>query len=43
MEEWLVSNSRLPLPPAKGEDTIFEFVVGENGEWEHWLKRVIYH
>lgn len=38
-----MSNSRLPLPPAKGEDTIFEFVVGENGEWEHWLKRVIYH
>lgn len=32
--------SRLPLPPASGEDTIFEFVVDEKGQWEHWKNRV---
>ena len=40
MEEWFASNSTLPLPPAEGEDTIFEYVVGEQGEWEHWGNRV---
>ncbi|KAK3576985.1 hypothetical protein CHS0354_005992 [Potamilus streckersoni] len=40
MEEWLRKNSSLPLPPAKGDDTIFEYVVGENGDWEHWSGRV---
>ena len=33
-------DSKLPLPPAQGEDTIFEFVVSDSGEWEHWVKRV---
>ncbi|XP_070190341.1 dynein axonemal heavy chain 5-like isoform X2 [Littorina saxatilis] len=40
MEEFLVSNCSLPLPETEGEDTIFEYVVGENGEWEHWASRV---
>ncbi|XP_076466904.1 dynein axonemal heavy chain 5-like [Babylonia areolata] len=40
MEEFLMSSSSLPLPPTEGEETIFEYVVGENGEWEHWAKRV---
>ena len=32
--------SSLPLPKCEGEDTIFEFVVAENGDWEHWKNRV---
>ena len=40
LEEWLASNCTLPLPPAEGEDTFFEYVVGETGEWEHWTTRV---
>ena len=37
MEEFLQNHeAKLPLPPAKGDDTIFEFAVNEQGEWEHW-------
>ena len=32
--------SNLPLPPADGENTIFEYVVNSAGEWEHWHNRV---
>ena len=28
------------MPPAEGLDTIFEFLVNEQGEWEHWSERV---
>ena len=31
--------STLDLPPA--QDTIFEYLVNENGEWEHWDQRVM--
>lgn len=40
MEAFMVENCKLPLPKVSGEDTIFEYVVGENGEWEHWNNRV---
>ena len=41
MESFLMSHeSNLPLPPASGEDTIFEFVVDDKGQWEHWNNRV---
>ena len=30
----------LPLPVTKGDDTIFEYVVNDAGEWEHWEERV---
>ncbi len=30
----------MPLPPATGEDTIFEYVVNSSGTWEHWTNRV---
>ncbi|KAJ8315371.1 LOW QUALITY PROTEIN: hypothetical protein KUTeg_007521 [Tegillarca granosa] len=40
MEIWMKENSTLPLPPSEGEETIFEFVVGEGGQWEHWSGRV---
>ena len=28
-----------PVDPSSG-DTMFEYVVGENGEWQHWQERV---
>jgi dynein heavy chain, axonemal len=41
-EEFLVQNNRgLDLPKIKGDETIFEYVVSENGEWEHWNNRVV--
>jgi len=41
MESFLKSHeSNLPLPPSSGEDTIFEFVVDDKGQWEHWNNRV---
>jgi len=41
MESFLITHeSNLPLPPASGEDTIFEFVVDDKGQWEHWQNRV---
>ena len=33
-------NSSLPLPKLEGDDTIFEYVVSETGQWEHWNGRV---
>lgn len=36
----MTHESNLPLPPASGEDTIFEFVVDDKGQWEHWQNRV---
>jgi dynein heavy chain len=34
--------SHLAFPPVDSSvgDTMFEYVVGENGEWEHWKTRV---
>ncbi|CAH3041642.1 unnamed protein product [Pocillopora meandrina] len=42
MEEFARTNFELDLPPiAEGsQDTIFEFLVSEGGEWEHWNTRV---
>ena len=41
MEDFLKEHeSNLPLPPAEGDDTIFEFVVNQEGDWEHWSVRV---
>ena len=28
------------MPPADEQDTIFEFLVNEQGDWEHWSERV---
>ena len=39
-EEYLFEQRLLDLPKIKGEETIFEYLVGENGEWEHWNSRV---
>ncbi|KAH3727100.1 hypothetical protein DPMN_053025, partial [Dreissena polymorpha] len=40
VEDLIRQNSSVPLPNCQGEDTIFEYVVSENGEWEHWSSRV---
>jgi len=41
LQEFLQQHdSKLPLPAATGEDTIFEYVVAEKGNWEHWQSRV---
>jgi dynein heavy chain len=39
-EEFLFEQKNLDLPNIKGEETIFEYVVSESGEWEHWNTRV---
>ena len=40
MEDFLVGKGSFNMPPAEGLDTIFEFLVNEQGEWEHWSERV---
>ena len=43
MEEFLRQNaSHLDFPPVDPStgDTMFEYVVNEDGQWQHWLERV---
>ena len=42
MEAWLRQNTDLALPTCEPDsgDTIFEFFVNKEGEWEHWKTRV---
>uniref|UniRef100_K1QHZ6 Dynein heavy chain 8, axonemal n=1 Tax=Magallana gigas TaxID=29159 RepID=K1QHZ6_MAGGI len=41
MEEFLAKHpSALDLPPIKEGETIFEYVVDDHGEWQHWSLRV---
>ena len=40
MEGFLGGIGTLKLPPADGQDTIFEYLVNEQGQWEHWSERV---
>lgn len=41
LEEFLAEKKNLDLPPIKGEETIFEYVVNiETGQWQHWSHRV---
>ena len=42
LEEQMVAKGTLNLPNADASkgDTIFEYVVNEKGEWEHWDNRV---
>jgi dynein heavy chain len=40
LEEFLIEKKNLDLPKIKGDETIFEYVVAENGDWEHWNNRV---
>ena len=41
MEVFLKGHSaHLDLPHTEGEQTIFEFMVNEQGQWEHWENKV---
>ena len=40
MEGFLSGKGSLNLPLVEGQDTIFEYLVNEQGEWEHWSQRV---
>lgn len=40
MESFLSSQGNLNLPPVKENETIFEYLVDESGNWQHWSKRV---
>lgn len=41
LEDFLQNHpSRLPLPGASGEETIFEYLVDEKGQWQHWQTKV---
>lgn len=33
-------SSSLDLPPTQDNQTIFEFTVSEQGDWEHWSNKV---
>ena len=36
----LNTDLNLPLPPSDADNTFYEFMVSENGQWEHWSERV---
>uniref|UniRef100_A0A8C7LTV9 Dynein, axonemal, heavy chain 5 n=1 Tax=Oncorhynchus kisutch TaxID=8019 RepID=A0A8C7LTV9_ONCKI len=41
MEAFLEAHpATLDLPQTQGDQTIFEFMVNERGQWEHWSKKV---
>lgn len=40
MEAFLVEQDQLKLPPVQEEETIFEYLVDETGQWKHWSTRV---
>ncbi|XP_041422160.1 dynein heavy chain 5, axonemal isoform X4 [Xenopus laevis] len=41
MEKFLWDHSALlELPTVSGDQTIFEFVIDDHGQWQHWTKKV---
>ena len=40
MEDYIKENCELDMPPVEGLDTIFEYMVNEEGKWQHWSERV---
>ena len=40
MESFLFEQGKLALPPIKDKETIFEYLVDESGNWQHWSERV---
>lgn len=41
LEEVAVTHpSKMDWPKCKEDETIFEFVVNDNGRWQHWSQRV---
>ncbi|XP_069055280.1 dynein axonemal heavy chain 8 isoform X2 [Lepisosteus oculatus] len=42
LEQFLRNHSsKLNLPPVKSGETMFEYLVSQNGAWEHWNSRVL--
>lgn len=40
LEEFLKNHqSKLDLPNVSGDETIFEYVVADDGHWIHWNTR----
>ncbi|XP_041950591.1 dynein heavy chain 8, axonemal-like [Alosa sapidissima] len=33
--------SKIDMPPTKPGETIFEYMVNQNGEWDHWMSYVV--
>lgn len=42
MQEYIRENfaDKLDLPPVEGECTMFEYFIGDKGEWVHWDEKV---
>ncbi|XP_048577391.1 dynein axonemal heavy chain 5 isoform X1 [Nematostella vectensis] len=41
LEEFMMETfPDLKWPPVSGQDTIFEYVVNDQGDWQHWSERV---
>ena len=40
MESFLKEQANLSLPPTQEDETIFEYLVSEGGEWQHWKERM---
>ena len=40
MEAFLAQQGGLDLPPVAATETMFEYVVDEEGAWQHWSSRV---
>ena len=40
MEAFLVKEGQLKLPPVNEGETIFEYLVDDSGNWQHWSTRV---
>ena len=40
MEAFLAQEGQLKLPPVNEGETIFEYLVDDSGNWQHWSTRV---
>jgi dynein heavy chain len=40
MESFLAQEKTLNLPPVKDNETIFEYLVDDKGQWKHWSEKV---
>lgn len=40
LQQFLMGNGKLPLPKCGVDDTIFEYMVNEQGDWAHWESKV---
>ena len=40
LEQYMMEQCQMSMPPVEGADTIFEYMVNEEGKWQHWAERV---